>query len=454
METNAPMDVQQAGEELTERKVVRRGLLAGLASLGAAAAFKLSGAEKASAANNDSLLLGNMGDTVLGNPVPPGTAQTATGETRIKVSAPAGNPGVVPTALQVVRGGGSQFINSAAIVGTCNLNAGVGITGHDSSPNGSLAIDAISLNGTGLRAITSKSSGWAIEARGSSNATGIYAFSNASGGLANGTGIAVRAESSGGAGVFAKSVSAPGVDGVSTSSLGVRGTSTDFVGVVGISTNNHGLYGSSNSPTHYGIVAENVGGGPGLLVTGNAQIFGALQVFGVKNAVIKMADGSNAAVYCQESPEPYFEDFGRAQLAGGVANVPLEREFATLVAGGDYMVFLTPQGDTKGLYVSRQDARGYEVREVQGGTGNVPFTYRIVTKRKDVEAKRFARVSTESVDKVAGIRARLGMGSGASFPPGQNYAPPANVLVDPSLPVIPPAGTAIPGPPLSVHPAP
>ena len=46
-----------------------------------------------------------------------------------------------------------------------------------------------------------------------------------------------------------------------------------------------------------------------------------------------MQDGTEALVYCQESPEPYFEDFGRARLAGGVARVNLEQEFASLVTG-------------------------------------------------------------------------------------------------------------------------
>ena len=142
---------------------------------------------------------------------------------------------------------------------------------------------------------------------------------------------------------------------------------------------------------------------------GNVFVTGALQVAGAKNAVIKMPDGTLASVYCQESPEPYFEDFGRAQLAGGAANVALEREFAALVGGGDYMVFSFPQGDTRGLYVSRQDAWGFEVREVQGGTGNVPFTYRIVTRRKNVEGRRFARVVDNVGPNLAASRAAMGL---------------------------------------------
>jgi hypothetical protein len=146
------------------------------------------------------------------------------------------------------------------------------------------------------------------------------------------------------------------------------------------------------------------------------MVTGSLQVFGPKNAVIKMQDGTNAAVYCQESPEPYFEDFGRAQLIGGAANVALEREFAQLVAGGDYMVFLTPAGDTRGLYVSRQAPGSFEVRETQGGTGSIGFTYRVVTRRKDIEGRRFARVRDDVGQGLAASRAALGVASGPRGP--------------------------------------
>ena len=57
----------------------------------------------------------------------------------------------------------------------------------------------------------------------------------------------------------------------------------------------------------------------------------------------------------------------------------------------DYHVFLTPVGDTQGLYVSTISQDGCEVREQQGGTSNLPFSYRVVAKRGDVEAVRMQR---------------------------------------------------------------
>jgi hypothetical protein len=43
-----------------------------------------------------------------------------------------------------------------------------------------------------------------------------------------------------------------------------------------------------------------------------------------------------------------------------------------------YHVFITPDGDTRGLYVATKTAEGFIVRETQGGRGTLSFDYRIV----------------------------------------------------------------------------
>jgi hypothetical protein len=70
------------------------------------------------------------------------------------------------------------------------------------------------------------------------------------------------------------------------------------------------------------------------------------------------------------------------------------------------MVFLTAEGATQGLYVSRKDGNGFEVRE-NGGTTSVPFSYRVVTRRKDIEGKRFARVTDEAKKSAAAARSAI-----------------------------------------------
>jgi hypothetical protein len=101
-----------------------------------------------------------------------------------------------------------------------------------------------------------------------------------------------------------------------------------------------------------------------------------------------------------ESPQNWFEDFGSGQLASGAAAVTLDSTFAeTVNAASDYHVFLTPEGDCRGLYVSHKSATGFEVRELGGGQSNVAFGYRIVALRRGFENVRMADM-TEQWKKV------------------------------------------------------
>jgi hypothetical protein len=151
---------------------------------------------------------------------------------------------------------------------------------------------------------------------------------------------------------------------------GVTGTgSGDGIGVLGYHPNGAAGYFDGN-----------------LFVTG--QIFA-----GIKDAIVPFPDGSNRLLHCMESPEHWFEDFGSARLKRGRATVKLDADFAKVVMLDDYRVFLTPEGDCKGLYVRSKRGASFEVRELQGGTSSIAFSYRIVAKRKDIKRHaRFAKI--------------------------------------------------------------
>ncbi len=199
-----------------------------------------------------------------------------------------------------------------------------------------------------------------------------------------------------GYGVFGKSEKFVGVHGASESAPGVRGFSQSGFGVHGRSATNYAvvcqtaapnkaaLYAQSTAPT----AATQIAG----LFKGNVRVQGNFAVTGAKAAAVALPNGELATMYCQESPEPFFEDFGRAQLVNGVARVSLESEFASLIHRDNYMVFPVPEGDSNGLFVSNRDQAGFEVRELKGGTSNLTFTYRLVGKRKDIPGERLARL--------------------------------------------------------------
>jgi hypothetical protein len=98
-----------------------------------------------------------------------------------------------------------------------------------------------------------------------------------------------------------------------------------------------------------------------------------------------------------ESPECWFEDFGKGKLVRGRAKVKLDRDFAAVVRTNNYHVFVTAEGDSNGLYVSSKNQRGFEVREQQKGNSSIRFSYRIVAKRKDIPGPRLPKVKLPKV---------------------------------------------------------
>src|SRR5579884_1630041 len=112
------------------------------------------------------------------------------------------------------------------------------------------------------------------------------------------------------------------------------------------------------------------------------------------SAAVPYPDGSYRVLYSVESPESWFEDFGHAQLVNGQATVPIARDFLPAVdTGQDYYVFLTPHGDSNGLYVASHTPTSFEVREQKGGTSSLAFDYRVVAKRKDFAGARLAPIN-------------------------------------------------------------
>jgi hypothetical protein len=243
----------------------------------------------------------------------------------------------------------------AGVYGTGNLRPGVfGSSSQNVGVQGSCFL------GSGVRGTSFRGGGVTGQ---SSVATGVN-------GVSNTFGPAVR-----------NTVDIAGVRGTSDGAHGVIGTSNRSIGVLGFS-NNIGVYGESTNPASFA----------GLFV-GNVQVTGALTA-AVKNAVVPFPDGSKRVVHCVESPEHWFEDFGGAKLRNGRTVVKLDADFAKVIKSGDYRVFVTPEGDCRGLSVRRR-AAGFEVRELAGGKSNVEFSYRIVGRRKDIKAhKRFAKIDT------------------------------------------------------------
>jgi hypothetical protein len=205
-----------------------------------------------------------------------------------------------------------------------------------------------------------------------------------------------------GTGVRAVSFFGPAVNGLSGGSgaesptwgniAGVVGTSNLLPGVIGTSDKAAGVVGVSNNIGVYGETSNRAGDYAGFF-SGNVVVTGSLTQR-MLLTMVAFPDGTQRGLYGLASPELWFEDFGAAKLVRGRALVKLDAEFVKVIKRGDYKVFLTPEGDCRGLYVRRR-AASFQVRELMGGKSSIAFSYRIVGRRKDIKGRRrFAKIDT------------------------------------------------------------
>jgi hypothetical protein len=223
------------------------------------------------------------------------------------------------------------------------------------------------------------------------------------------------------------------ITGISSNLNGVYGTSSTLNGVYGAASVTYasGVYGTTTNARGYGVFGDSSSSGSGRGVVGQDEGAGAgVYAISVGGIALYASAGTSSAMifdgtsgngsYCQidfsanlvctgqitgghsletrhrtstghhvltyssESTTASIEDVGTARISGGVGNVQLEPRFAsTIDRNGAYYVFLTPLGDTHGLYVSMKTPTGFQVRESQGGRSTVGFDYRIVAHPAD-----------------------------------------------------------------------
>ena len=308
-----------------------------------------------------------------------------------------GNPPMV-----VFNGSGPFSIGQAdAIQGITRSNTGfaAGVQGRNQASSGqSVGVfgTTSSTSGTGIFG-TSGLLGGAIPVQAAG--AGVFGNGGQSGVFGQSqSGIGVEGDSSNSTGVIGRATAPgnpnPGVIGSATSGYGVFGFSANSNGIAGQSGGGAaGCAGFASAPGGYGIyggtaVAGGYAGGFGgpVLVVGDFTATG-----GAKSAAVPHPDGTHRRLYCMESPESLFEDFGEARLVGGRAEVKLDPDYGAVVHNDKYFVYLTPRGDSKGLYVSSQTPSGFEVREQQGGASNLDFNYRVVARRKDIPGPRLEK---------------------------------------------------------------
>ncbi|HEY7980932.1 MAG TPA: hypothetical protein VID19_05565 [Candidatus Eremiobacteraceae bacterium] len=318
-------------------------------------------------------------------------------------------------------------------------NGGTGIVGQTTQNSKTASFDGL----FGADLATPNPSGTPLNNAGvfgqTSTGIGVLAQANEGtaivGSAAGGDGIFATTQSNipgiASAGVFGEDVgntsTASGVTGFSGTGIGVAGDNFErgkflnaaFLGLTFASNINTyfpakppgGLF---NSDIGEGVVAESQGsqaealaaanfsGGPlfrayagsaemlDLDNGGNMVLKGTLTQNGNPKSVTRTSGAGDVVMYSPTQAVATVEDLGEAHLNLGQAYVRLDPRFAsTMNQAHPYLVFITPQGDTAGLYVSQKTATGFLVRE-HGGQSDIAFDYRIVAEPFASQGARFA----------------------------------------------------------------
>ncbi|HMD02953.1 MAG TPA: hypothetical protein VKG44_08300 [Candidatus Baltobacteraceae bacterium] len=206
-----------------------------------------------------------------------------------------------------------------------------------------------------------------------STGTGVFAQSN--------SGFAVSASSAHGAVAINATTGAIGANAAAVFGSATASSPALGSGVVG--KGYLGVVGQGRDASSFPLMAQDQNGASVFYVdtAGNVSYHGTLMSFA------RTRSGAVGRTYAPASTVRTIEDFGSGQIVNGSGVVQIDPTFGEL-GDGAYEVFLTPKGDSRGLYVSGETATSFVVRESQGGRSTLAFDYRIVAKQYGHSAER------------------------------------------------------------------
>jgi len=313
-----------------------------------------------------------------------------------------------------------------------NGNATAGASGVSGQSKSGFGVYAKSASGVALYA-SGPSSGIASESVVSGNGLGVYGYSTSGvdidGSTSSGNGV--DASSGSGYGVSAESYSNDAIHGYnyhSGTAIAALATSGDALYAktasgLGASISSSGGNAVDASGTYIGVIGRapaGTGGFPLVLTdSSNNDLFyvngnGDVYYRGTIGTFMRTSRGDVHA-YGASATTPTVEDVGSAGLRGGSARVRLDPAFARSIDGSSYHVFLTPGGDTRGLFVAERDNDGFVVRETQGGHGSLSFDYRIVATQSGHATDRMAFAMANAMPKATLSKVRPGVSTAPKF---------------------------------------
>jgi hypothetical protein len=346
-----------------------------------------------------------------------GLKATSGSGTAILAQTTSGASAITATGSTALGNVGVSAYGGFGVSGTAAYSGGVGVYGTTSSGHGFGTYGTVT--GDGIGAWGSSTSGRGVYGTAttgqggefnSDSGDGILGFGKISGLFAQGgtsgvlgssdSGTGVDAESLGGRGLYAQNNSLQnatitGVNAQPSSAQPSSGLAAYFQG-------NTGVISSSDTVSFVGADLANNGA-----TTFSVDHLGNVTYSGTLRNVAMITRGTAVKSFSAHSTEPTVEDTGTAQLVAGAAVVRLDPAFAASIEPtAAYRVFVTPNGDTRGLFVATKTAAGFVVRESQAGRSTVTFDYRIVATALGASGQRMAIVSPAAASAIAPLVAR------------------------------------------------
>jgi hypothetical protein len=282
-------------------------------------------------------------------------------------------------------------------------NDGVGVEGIAEDIGVLADADTIGLKAFADTAIAAYGSYSGVNAYGPT--LGVFAISSQGYGiLAEGLVGVVGADYGGDEGVIADSASGYGVAGVGYNEGGYfvdgAGDITKLAdnlngfGVTAYGANSGGYFQDNGSSFDYAYIAD-----PAIPAGGYFQDEGGDYSYiaydgygilssGVKSTEVKDESNQERVLFCDESPEVVFHDYGTAQLVNGTVHINLDPLYAKTVAINEkhpLRVMVTLNDECNGVFVKNRTATGFDVVELNHGTSNAAFTYEVIANRADTK---------------------------------------------------------------------
>jgi hypothetical protein len=379
-----------AAATLSANPAAAAGIIAAVTTV----SCSVTGANWCISGNNSSSGIGVIGTSKTGT----GLRGTSTSQYGLKATSVTGTAILAQTtsgatAITANAGSGGYGISATGGIGTFANGSSYGVYGTTSSTSG---------QNTGVLGTVAGAG------------TGVYGFSGGGtgvvGAVASGTGV--HGSTPGGIGVQGNSGGGSAVAGFgSGSATGLYASSGSGYGLIAYAGGSDAIYGSNSngngadvSGTYIGIIGRAPSTAYPLLLTdanandvfwvdgtGNVHYHGNLESF------TRIATGATVSGFSAKTTLPTVEDTGTAQLVGGTATIRLDPAFAASIdPHTPYRVFLTPGGDTHGLFVATKALNGFIVRETEGGHSTLSFDYRIVATALGQSGQRMAVVDAGS----------------------------------------------------------